>query len=133
LKIILDTNIIIDHLRNVPQATKQLQEIEDENYTGLISVITITELMAAPRMSQQRFQSIKKLLSLFEIINVDSHIAKTAGNLLAKYRASNGLEPMDALIAATAQVNEAVLFTLNKKHFRFIEGLVVINPYLADE
>jgi predicted nucleic acid-binding protein len=40
---------------------------------------------------------------------------------------------MDALIAATAQVNEAVLFTLNKKHFRFIEGLVVIDPYLANE
>ena len=42
MKIILDTNIIIDHLRNIPQATKQLQEIEDGNYTGLISVITIT-------------------------------------------------------------------------------------------
>ncbi|WP_031518179.1 type II toxin-antitoxin system VapC family toxin [Desulfofalx alkaliphila] len=102
MKIILDTNIIIDHLRNIPQATKQLQEVEDGNYTGLISVIT-----------------------------VDSNIAKAAGNLLAKYRASHGLEPMDALIAATAQVNKAVLFTLNKKRFRFIEGLVVINPYLA--
>ena len=133
MKIILDTNIIIDHLRNIPQATKQLQEIEDGNYRGLISVITITELMAAPKMSEQRFQSIKKLLSLFEIISVDSIIAKAAGNLLAKYRASHGLEPMDALIAATAQVNEAVLFTLNKKHFRFIDGLVVINPYLANE
>jgi len=83
LKIIIDTNIIIDHLRNIPQATKQLQEIEDGNYTGLISVITITELMAAPKMSEQRFQSIKKLLSLFEIISVDSIIAKAAGNLLA--------------------------------------------------
>ena len=133
MKIILDTNIIIDHLRNIPQATKQLQEIEDGNYTGLISVITITELMAAPKMSEQRFQSIGKLLLLFEIISVDPVIAKTAGNLLAKYRASHGLEPMDALIAATAQVNEAVLFTLNKKHFRFIDGLVVINPYLANE
>lgn len=38
---------------------------------------------------------------------------------------------LDALIAATALVNEAVLFTLNKKHFRFIEGLVSMNPYLV--
>ena len=133
MKVILDTNIIIDHLRNVPQATKQLQEIEDGNYSGLLSVITITELLAAPRMSGQRFETIKNLLALFEIMPVDSQIAMLAGNLLSKYRASHGLEPMDAIISATALVNEAVLFTLNKKHFRFIEGLVTINPYLADD
>ncbi len=133
MKVILDTNIIIDHLRNVPQATKQLQEIEDGNYVGLLSVITITELLAAPRMSVQRFETIKNLLTLFEIVHADSQIAMIAGNLLSKYRTSHGLEPMAALIAATAQVNEAVLFSLNKKHFRFIEGLVTINPYLADD
>ena len=111
MRIILDTNIVIDHLRNVPQATKQLQEIEDGNYSGLLSVITITELLAAPRMSLQRFETIKNLLTLFEVAPVDSQIAMLAGNLLSKYRASHGLEPMDALIAATALVNEAVLFT----------------------
>ena len=132
LKVILDTNIIIDHLRNIPQATKQLQEIEDGNYSGLLSVITITELFAAPRMTSQRFEAINGLLSLFEIVSVDYQIAITAGKLLSKYRASHGLEPMDALIAATALINEAVLFTLNKKHFRFIEGLISINPYLVD-
>lgn len=133
MKVILDTNIIIDHLRNIPQATKQLQEIEDGNYSGLLSVITITELLAAPRMSQERFAAINELFSLFDVVSVDYQIAVTAGNLLSKYRASHGLEPMDALIAATALVNEAVLFTLNKKHFRFIQGLVSINPYLADD
>lgn len=51
---------------------------------------------------------------------------------MAKYRASHSLEPMDAIIAATARVNEAALFTLNTKHFKFIEGLVVINPYLIE-
>jgi predicted nucleic acid-binding protein len=40
---------------------------------------------------------------------------------------------MDALIGATAMVNDAVLFTLSKKHFRFIKGLVTINPYLTEE
>ena len=133
MKVIIDTNILIDHLRNVPQATKQLQEIEDGNFQGLLSAITITELTATPRMTEALFNSIKNLLQLFEIVPVDSQIAYTAGKLLAKYRASHGLEPMDAFIAATALENEAVLFTLNKRHFRFIEGLVSINPYLADD
>jgi len=51
---------------------------------------------------------------------------------LSMYRASHGMEPLDALIAASALANEAVLFTLNKKHFKFVEGLVSMNPYLTD-
>lgn len=52
-----------------------------------------------------------------------------AGKYLTQYRRTHGLEPMDALIAATATVNEAVLFTLNLKHFRYIEGLIAVDPY----
>lgn len=82
-------------------------------------------------MSAARLTAVKELLAIFENCPVDSQTATLAGNLLAKYRRSHGLEPMDALIAATAKVNEAVLFTLNVRHFRYIEGLVVVNPYDA--
>jgi hypothetical protein len=133
LKIVSDTNIIIDHLRNIPRATSLLEEIENGSFEGYISTITILELMAAPKMTEQRFETIKALVEMFEHVPVDERIATVAGRYLAKYRASHGLEPMDAIIAATASVNEAVLFTLNTKHFKFIEGLVIINPYLIDE
>lgn len=132
MKIVVDTNIIIDHLRNVPKATKLLQDIEDDNFEGLISTITILELIAAPKMTEQRLAAVRELLELFERIPVDGQIATAAGLYMAKYRASHGLEPMDAIIAATARVNEAAMFTLNTKHFKFIEGLVVINPYLVE-
>lgn len=132
LKILVDTNILIDHLRNITKATELLEEIENKNFEGLLSTINILELMAAPKMTEKRFESIKCLLDIFEHVPVDSNIAIVAGRYLAKYRASHGLEPMDAIIAASARVNEAVLFTLNIKHFKFIEGLVVINPYTID-
>ncbi|MDD4237684.1 MAG: type II toxin-antitoxin system VapC family toxin [Desulfotomaculaceae bacterium] len=132
MKIVVDTNIIIDHLRNVTQATKLLKEIEGDSFEGLISTITILELMAAPKTNEQRLVAIKELLGIFEHIPVDGKIATAAGIYMAKYRASHGLESMDAIIAATARVNEAALFTLNTKHFKFIEGLVVINPYLIE-
>ncbi|ACV63304.1 PilT protein domain protein [Desulfofarcimen acetoxidans DSM 771] len=135
MKVVVDTNIIIDHLRGIPQATKQLQEIENGNFEGLISTVVIMELLAAPKpkISEKRLVAINNLLQIFEHLPVDGQIATVAGNLLSQYRASHGLEPMDALIGATALVNDAVLFTLSKKHFKFIKGLVTIDPYLVEE
>lgn len=132
LKVVFDTNIIIDHLRGVPQATKQIREVENGNFHGLISTITLMELMAAPKITEERLSLIKNLLQIFEHVPVESRVATVAGTFLAKYRAAHGLNPVDALIAATAYASEAVLFTLNKKHFKFIEGLVIVNPYSAD-
>ncbi|MGQ9825974.1 MAG: type II toxin-antitoxin system VapC family toxin [Desulfotomaculales bacterium] len=126
---VVDTNIIIDHLRGIPRAVKLLKEIEEGSLEGLITSITLMEIMAAPKMSEERISAVKELLGIFEHCPVDDQIAITAGNLLAKYRRSHGLEPMDALIAATAKINEAVLFTLNIKHFKYIDGLITVNPY----
>lgn len=39
LKAVIDTNVIIDHLRGVTQAVKLLKEIEEGNLEGLISTI----------------------------------------------------------------------------------------------
>ncbi len=133
MKIVSDTNIIIDHLRNVPRATSLLEEIENGSFEGLISTITILELMAAPKMTEKRFEIVRTLVKMFEQVPVDERVATVAGRYLAKYRPSHGLEPMDAIIAATASVSEAVLFTLNTKHFKYIEGLVTINPYLVEQ
>ena len=130
LKIVVDTNIIVDHLRNVVQATRVLEDISAGNFEGLISTITVLELMASPAMTDKHGEAVRSLLGIFDIVAVNSEIAGVGGRYVAKYRASHGLQPMDAIIAATASVNGAALFTLNQKHFRFIEGLVVVNPYL---
>ncbi|KJS15181.1 MAG: twitching motility protein PilT [Peptococcaceae bacterium BRH_c4b] len=132
MKVVFDTNIIIDHLKGMPQAHEQLKNIEKGVFEGYISTITVMELLSAPRITEQRHELIRNLLETFDHILVDKKIAATAGKLLSMYRVSHGLDPMDALIAATTFVNEAVLFTLNKRHFRYIEGLVSINPYLED-
>lgn len=113
LRVVVDTNIIIDHLRGISSATKVMQEIEDGKFEGIISTITIMELFMAPKMNAQRETAVKELLKIFEIAPVDARIAAAAGKLLARYRGSHGLEPMDALIAATASVKDALLFTLN--------------------
>lgn len=132
MKVVFDTNIIIDHLKGMPQAREQLINIEKGVFEGYISTITVMELLSAPGITEERYELIRNLLETFEHIPVDRKIAATAGKFLSMYRASHGLDPMDALIAATTYENEAVLFTLNKRRFRYIKGLVSINPYLED-
>lgn len=132
MRVVIDTNVIIDHFRGVEAATRQMEEIEAGNFEGLISTITIMELMAARRMTESRKEAIQSILGIFTTVAVDKGVASKAGELLSKYRLSHGLDPIDALIAATALNNDAVLFTLNKKHFRYIEGLVSINSYVVD-
>jgi len=133
LKVIIDTNIVIDHLRGVPQAVKVLKAIEEGSLEGLVSTVTVMEVMATPKMTEERRMIVKELLQIFEHVPVDTPTAVVAAELLAKYRRSHGLEPMDALIGATAKLKEAVLFTLNTKHFKYIEGLITVNPYVNSD
>lgn len=132
MKVVFDTNIIIDHLKGLPEAREQLRNIEKGVFGGYVSTITVMELLSAPRISEQRYEAIRNLLEAFEHIPVDKNVAAIAGKLLSTYRASHSLDPLDALIAATALSSGAVLFTLNKRHFKYIEGLVSMSPYLID-
>jgi hypothetical protein len=128
-KVLIDTCVIIDHLKGVPQASKYLEKAENQEIDGLISTVTELELFAGTKMSDEEQKAIFELLEVVEAITVTSEIAQKAGLLLAQYRKSHGLRALDAVIAATALINDAVLITLNDRHFRFIQGLLVINPY----
>ena len=67
-------------------------------------------------------------LSRMEEVNIDGEIAVSAGKYRKKYHASNGLLLPDALIAASAKITDAVLVTLNKKHYPMKDVQIQI-PY----
>lgn len=128
MKTLIDTNICIDHLRGYRPATEYLLKLQ--NMERWISAITVMELYAAPRISAAQEERMAGLIAAFNgIIDIDQNIARTAGELIAKYRKDYGLNPVDALIAATALFLDAVLITRNKKHFDFIQGMIVQCPY----
>lgn len=129
MRVIFDTNILIDHLRGHPEAVTRVKEAEEGKIYGIISAITVLELYAAPKMTSYRLVNLKTLLEIFECIAVENDIAQKAGEMLARYRASHGLDPLDSIIAATTVIQDAVLFTTNIKHFKYIEGLVALSPY----
>lgn len=128
MKTLIDTNICIDILRGYQPAAEYLLKLH--NTDTWISAITVMELYAAPKISPEQKEQMATLIAGFNgIIDVDQSIARTAGELIAKYRKDYGLNPVDALIAAAAMFLDAVLITRNVKHFDFIQDMIVQSPY----
>lgn len=63
-------------------------------------------------------------MSSVHLIPVNDPIAARAGEHLRWYRASHqGIDVVDYVIAATAELGDADLVTLNVKHFPMFKGL----------
>lgn len=122
--VILDTNIIIDHLRLNQQKSSYLMDLAEITPKEVIalSVISIQELYEGlSTRDANKEQFLLATISPLKIIPYSYEIAQLAGKIA---RDSNDpIELADAAIAATAIINRAQLYTLNSKDFEKIIGL----------
>jgi len=125
-KVLIDTDILIDHLRGLDKAKEYLKKIESGKVKGVISVITEAELSAGESMRDILVQiKVRRLVRILEKVEVTSEIAWKAGELRRNYKC----RLMDALIAATALNLNLKLVTRNVKHYEKIKGLEIEEPY----
>jgi predicted nucleic acid-binding protein len=122
-RLLIDTDVLIDYLRNRPQAVSYL---ENATETLLLSAVTVAELFAGVREGQER-TALNAFLGAFEILPLDRSIAEKGGLFRRDYGKSHGMSLADALIAATAEVQNAQLVTLNSRHFPMLSNVLV--PY----
>ncbi|SMO63999.1 type II toxin-antitoxin system VapC family toxin [Gracilimonas mengyeensis] len=122
---IIDTNIIIDLLKGKDEAQSFLESSIDTNL--FLSVITTSEINTGIRDEREE-QIFEELLSIFEVIPVTQTIAIESGKLRKKFLASHGIETPDAIIAATANLLEVPIATLDKKHFSVLTDELIV-PY----
>ena len=120
--ILLDTNILIEVLKNNQNIIKTLYNQED---FLAISSITAMELYFGA-LNKKEMKKIEKFLTNFETIHLSENISKEAERIIKKYSKSHNLDIPDSLIAATAIVNSFKLFTLNKKDFNYIDKLKLL-------
>jgi predicted nucleic acid-binding protein len=66
-------------------------------------------------------------IGAFEIFPVEQEIALQGGLYRRDFGKSHLIGLADALIAATAELRQATLVTLNRKHFPMLENVIV--PY----
>jgi len=116
---IMDTNVVIDYLRDKPEARTFIERHEGDL---MLSVITVAELYTGVKGEAER-QALDGFCSIFPVLPVTLPIARRAGLLRNTYAKSHGLGLGDATIAATAQEHRALLATLNVKHFPMFTGL----------
>lgn len=123
---LLDSNVLILHLREDPRATGLLTQWA-KRHALYISVITRTEILAGMRPSEE--VTTAELLTSLISLPVDSAIADEAGRLIYRH-ARRGLHISfpDALIAATALLHELTLVTTNVKHFPLPESRLYSFP-----
>ena len=118
---LVDTSVLIDHLRGEKRAAAVL---ERERMAGplLASEITRLEVLAGMRAGEE--DATRSLLSALEWHPVDADIAEQAGALGREWLPSHrSIDGADLAIAATALRTGARLLTRNIRHFPMFPGL----------
>jgi len=124
MKLIIDTSVLIDHLRGGTSLYNILDDIEKENAELIIPTVVLFELFSGKSTQKQLVvDKINKLLKSFQKVELTEKIARRAGELFRDI--SKNLGAPDYIIAASALELNAVIVTLNKKDFEQIKNLTL--------
>lgn len=116
-RLLIDTDVLIDYLRGVPQAITYL---ETQAESLVLSAVSVAELYAGVREGPER-KALAGFVAAFEVAPVNQAIAERAGLFRRDYGKSHGTGLADALIAATAELQGAIVVTQNRKHFPMLD------------
>lgn len=120
--ILLDSDVLIAHLRGVPAARDWLLAARRRTGRLATSPVTVTEVVGGMRPPERR--EVARLLSSFDVFPVTAQVGWRAAEFMRRYRRSHsGIGLGDYLVAAVADVNGLELATLNVRHFPMIAGL----------
>jgi len=122
--VVLDTNVLIEILKNNQQTIKQVENIKQKL---CVSVISAMELIYGAR-NKVELMKLQRFLELFHIQHIDQSTSKLSLKLVSKYSKSHTLDIPDSLIAATCIQHNSELLTYNLKDFKFIPELLLIEP-----
>lgn len=115
--VVLDTNILIDHLNDVRQATYLLRTQGDI----AISPVTWMEVMVGAKPETE--DMLRHFLRRFINLPIDKRVSEIAVVLRRQYR----IKLPDAVVWATAQIHNRTLVTRNTKDFPNEPGVHI--PY----
>ena len=124
-KIVLcDTNIFIHLLRKDFNIYTQLQAIGEENIA--YSIITKAEIFQGA--FKRELHRDETMFNAFKLYHLTNETSKVFNGIIINYSKSHRIQIPDALIAATAIVNNLPLYTLNVSDFNFIPELKLHKP-----
>ncbi len=112
-KTCLDTDVIIELLKNNEEIKKKIEALNAEFYTTTINTF---ELWSGRKENEEN--TIKNLLSWLNIQSLNKESAYKAGDIRIKLKKQGlDIEFRDIFIASICIENDLELLTYNKKHF----------------
>ena len=121
---LIDTNILIYHTNGSEVALDFLTKLTDESSLN-ISILTKIEFLGWDKHTPEGFEKCKKLIESANVYPLDEEVANKAIELKRKVN----IKLADAVIGATALVNDLKLATRNVDDFEMLGELDLVNPF----
>jgi predicted nucleic acid-binding protein len=114
--VLVDSDIVIEVCRERNRdILSQWRKLGVSGRAIMYSPVTAAELWTGVRPHEQ--ETLVELFRSLLCAPIDYETGRQAGDYLRQYRKSHGLQITDALIAASAVLNRAELWTRNRKHY----------------
>jgi predicted nucleic acid-binding protein len=126
--IVIDTDVLIDLLRDKEYAVSKIRELEKKEELATTDINAFELYFGAynSRDKNRNISSTKGLLKTLTLLHTREESMETAGRIFAGKRAKGKMiEIRYLLIAAIALQNGYKLLTNNREHFEWIEGLAL--------
>ena len=116
MTVLIDSDILIEVSRGRDTTlVSRWIELGASDALILFSPVSAAELWAGARPAEHA--SLEALFEALVCVTADAAVGRRAGDYLRRYRKSHSVELGDALIAASAVVSGARLWTRNRKHY----------------
>ena len=123
MRLLLDTSVLIDHLRGDPRAVSLLTQSAGAGDELWSVTVVRMEVLAGMRPREER--ATLALLDALRWQDVTVDLADRGAALARRFlKSHSGVDTSDYLVAAAAELLEAKLLTQNVRHFPMFASLV---------
>lgn len=123
MRYLLDTTVLIDHVRGKPSAVQLVRQLFSEPNDLLACDATVAE--AISKGDDAEIATIKALIAALEYVATHPDAAGWAGELRRRLGRTSPRRLGDAIIAGVAWFNDAVVVTRNPQDFE-VQGVRVL-------
>jgi predicted nucleic acid-binding protein len=121
---LIDTNILIYHTEGSEVVSNIIREALARKGFN-VSVLTKIEFLGWEKHSPEGFEKCSRLIKLSNVYLIDDDIAEKTIELKRRVK----IKVADAVIAATALVNNFKLVTRNVDDYKAVKELEIFNPF----
>ncbi len=114
-KILVDTDVVIEVMKGKQKIAENMKALWRRGNAIFCCPITVAEVYHGLRIEEMG--AAEGFFTAVKCLPITEEAGRKAGEYLAKYHKSYGVELGDALVAAACFLNKALLYTINKKHY----------------